>query len=185
MDNASSYNSVDVDLDVESAYWELPADLVCEICACGHPVSRHELVGTEYARCGAYPGKCYCSGGVRVAGAVLEDTASPSGSKTNGRFFRRRWKVGGVSPLVGGIAKALEGGGRFVWKIDKCDLCADSWAGDWGVGYLTLGGRGWFTWKAQGVTDVVAFVCGPCMDMSESVYGYGGVSDGSISSGME
>lgn len=145
-------------------YWSLPFDMLAEVCACGHPVSRHELVGTEYARCSSYPGKCYCSGGVRVAGAVIEDVEHPSGTKTNGRFFRRRWGVGRISPLIGGIEKASEGGVDFHWKIDKCDLCGESWSGSWGVGYLTLDGRGWFTWKANGVTDVETFVCGLCVE---------------------
>lgn len=142
-------------------YWELPVDYVADICVCGHPVSRHELAGTEYARCNSYPGICYCAGGVRVAGAVVESVLTPSGSQTNGRFFRRQWYIGGESPLAGGVAKASSSGVDFVWKIGRCDLCGEESSSE-NVGYVGLEGRGVFSWTARKPTDLVVVFCELC-----------------------
>ena len=142
-------------------FWGCDPELLTEICVCGHNVSRHTLVGTEYARCESYPGICYCAGGVRVAGGVIESVLHPSGTQTNSRFFRRQWYIGGESPLVGGIAKAEENGVDFVWKIGVCDLCGEE-RDSRNVGYVGLEGRGVFSWTAKKPTDLVVVFCDLC-----------------------
>lgn len=142
-------------------FWAADAELLREICVCGHIVEKHELVGTEYARCTSYPGMCYCSGGVRVAGGVVETSARLSGSQTGTRFFRRQWYVGGESPLAGGIARAVESGVEFIWKISVCDLCGEE-RDSCNVGYLSLGGRGTFSWTARTPGDLVVVFCDLC-----------------------
>ena len=142
-------------------FWGADPELLTEICVCGHNVSRHTLVGTEYARCESYPGICYCSGGVRVAGGVMESVAHPSGTQTNSRFFRRQWYVGGESPLAGGIARSAENGISFVWKIGVCDLCGDERPSE-NVGYVGLEGRGVFSWTAKKPSDCVVVFCDLC-----------------------
>ena len=89
-----------------------------EICACGHSMSKHELVGTEYSRCvdftmvQRYP--CKCLGG--EARAVVW-TDRPM-------FFK--WTSRGLTyphALEGACQKALESGAKVVLLIDKCELC--------------------------------------------------------------
>lgn len=93
-----------------------------DICVCGHPVSRHELAGTEYARCQKM-WSCYCTGGVRVGLRVVEDVERPSGSQTNARFFR---KMGGAKkehPFNAGLRKLVESGGTGYLGLECCDRC--------------------------------------------------------------
>ena len=157
-------------------FWDANPELLREICVCGHNVSRHTLVGTEYARCESYPGMCYCSGGVRVAGGVLESVEHPSGTQTNTRFFRRQWYVGGESPLAGGIRRAEEAGIPFIWKVGVCDLCGDERDCS-NVGYVGLEGRGVFSWKAVRPTDMVVIFCDLCKVEVDFEEGGDGVTD--------
>jgi len=97
-----------------------------DICACGHPASRHELAGTEYARCG-FMGSCWCSGGVRVAIRVKEDAERVNAVRSNAKFFRRHFKfeAGAEHPLMGGIRKSVDSGIEFQWVAYECDRCGD------------------------------------------------------------
>ena len=89
-----------------------------EICACGHSLSKHELIGTEYSRCidftmvKQYP--CKCAGG--EARAVVWTDKS--------QYFRRTSR-GNDYPhaLEGACQKALNDGAKVVLLIDKCELC--------------------------------------------------------------
>lgn len=130
-----------------------------DICICGHPVSRHTLVGTEYARCSTH-WHCYCEGGVRVAVRVEETVERPSGSQTNARFFRKISSVGGAHPLERGIEKLTAEGYSFQWAVDECDRC--------GVTVDDIGAefRGW-TVIPQGGAGIVkrsSLVCGFCVE---------------------
>jgi hypothetical protein len=89
-----------------------------EICACGHSLAKHELVGTEYSRCidfttvKNYP--CKCAGG--EARAVVW---------TDKHLFFKRTARGNSYPhaLEGACQKALNDGAKVVLLIDKCELC--------------------------------------------------------------
>lgn len=94
-----------------------------EVCVCGHPVSRHELAGTEYARCRSFPGVCRCSGGIRVAVLVEEDWERPSGTQTNGKYFRRKFEMGREHPLDAGCRRLREEGIGYEWAVEDCDEC--------------------------------------------------------------
>ena len=108
-----------------------------DICACGHPISRHVLVGTEYCRCESYPGECPCSGGARVALRVREDVERPTGAKTNARFFRRRYMKKSPHPLNAGIKKIVEEDGygpEFLeWAAEECDWCGEAYSAEEGL----------------------------------------------------
>jgi hypothetical protein len=144
-------------------YWELDPSRIVDICICGHPVKRHELPEREYARCMSYPGVCYCSGGIRVAGAVEEDIEKPSGTQTNSRFFRRQWYSGCEPPLIGGVERSAENGIDFVWKISVCDLCGlDSDITN--VGYISSQGRGYFSWTSRTSDDLIVAFCDSCLE---------------------
>ena len=93
-----------------------------EICACGHPLSRHELVGTEYVRCQKHPWRCYCTGESRVVLLVNETLERPSGSQTNGKYFRRA--VGEKKhPLNSGLSRIQDIGIRYEWVVEECEKC--------------------------------------------------------------
>lgn len=108
-----------------------------DICACGHPVGRHELVDTEYARCEML-GACFCSGWVHVAVRVIEDSERVNGVKSNARFFRRRFRLDGSAehPLIGGIRKARENGIAVEWIAYECDRCGGAGSGDGFLAYM-------------------------------------------------
>jgi len=107
-----------------------------DVCVCGHPVSRHELAKTEYARCSVvYPQKCHCVSEVGGCRAVLRVEENPDGSsmtKTYARFFKRHHWVDKPleHPLTGGLRKAREVGVWVEWLIDTCDRCGLEWDGD-------------------------------------------------------
>lgn len=89
-----------------------------EICACGHSLGKHELIGTEYSRCidfttvKKYP--CKCAGG--EARAVVW-TDKPLFFKWTSRGFDY------PHALEGACQKALDSGAKVVLLIDKCELC--------------------------------------------------------------
>lgn len=97
---------------------------VVEICVCGHPMSRHELVGTEYVRCQKHPWKCFCTGESRTVLLVGESVARPSGSQTNGKYFRRITGTG-VSghPFNAGLSRIIDEGISYEWTVDECERC--------------------------------------------------------------
>lgn len=93
-----------------------------EICVCGHPLSRHELVGTEYVRCQKHPWKCYCTGESRTVLLVTEEIEKPSGSQTVGKYFRRA--IGANKhPLNAGIVRLIDLGISYEWTISECEKC--------------------------------------------------------------
>lgn len=89
-----------------------------EICACGHSMGVHELVGTEYSRCmdftmvKKFP--CKCAGG--EARAVVWTDKS--------QYFRRTSR-GNEYPhaLEGACQKALESGAEVLLMISDCEMC--------------------------------------------------------------
>ena len=91
-------------------------DFGVEICACGHPVPKHVLAETEYARCHGSNTLCRCSGGVRVVGRAFGSVS---------KYFRREMvAVGEYRTLNRAVEKALESGdGDFVWTVMDCDEC--------------------------------------------------------------
>jgi len=95
-----------------------------EICACGHPLGRHELVGTEYVRCQKHLWKCYCTGDSRVVLLVNETLEKPSASQTNAKYFRRVRKPGIMGhPLNAGLSRIQELDVPYEWTIDECESC--------------------------------------------------------------
>lgn len=95
---------------------------VVEICVCGHQMSRHELVGTEYVRCQKHPWKCYCSGESRAVLLVTEEIEKPSGSQTVGKYFRKT-HGNGRHPFNAGLARIIELGIEYEWIVDDCERC--------------------------------------------------------------
>lgn len=128
-----------------------------EICACGHPVSRHELADTEYARCGLI-GSCWCSGRVRVAARVEEKTERVNSVQSNARFFRRQFKFSGVHPLNGAINKSVDSGISVEWVAYECDLCGNC-SEDF-VAYMGLNGEPQI--EVSEVTGETVLICGSC-----------------------
>lgn len=120
-------------------------DFGVEVCACGHPVNKHTLVGTEYARCdGVFAGHhaCHCSGGVRAVYLVgiVEGTSSPG--NRSGKFFKRDYRVdaergGWFDTLNRAVEKTdMDSGQIGQWIPGDCDRCGNWWDGDF-VGYAT------------------------------------------------
>lgn len=135
-----------------------------EICACGHAVSRHTLVGTEYCRCENYPGECPCSGGARVALLVEENVERPSGTVTNARFFRRQFDARGEHPLNAGLKKisALEDSSVSVeWAVTECDICGQDDCGDL-VAYW-VDSHGGILFEVTEMTGRTLLVCNGCV----------------------
>jgi hypothetical protein len=92
-------------------------DFGVDICSCGHPVSKHVLAETEYARCHGSNTLCRCEGGVRVVGRSFG---------TVSRFFRREMRFGDGGKyltLNRAVEKCFESGGEYVWLTDVCDSC--------------------------------------------------------------
>lgn len=89
-----------------------------QICACGHKMTKHQLVGTEYSRCfdpiTASKVPCACAGGEARA-VVWTD---------NERFFMRSSR-GSDYPhaLEGACKKALESGAEVILLAEVCELC--------------------------------------------------------------
>lgn len=89
-----------------------------EICACGHSLAKHELIGTEYSRCidftmvKKYP--CKCAGG--EARAVVWTDKS--------QYFRRISR-GSDYPhaLESACEKALNDGAEVLLMISDCEIC--------------------------------------------------------------
>jgi len=131
-----------------------------EICACGHSISRHALVGTEYCRCESYPGECPCSGGSRVALLIVEVDGGGNGVKTNTKFFRRQFRVDGEHPLNGGVRKSRESGIDFEWAITDCDVCGQEWTEDFTA--FWTGSDGEPAIEITEVTGRTLFLCGLC-----------------------
>lgn len=87
-----------------------------KVCICGHPVSRHELVGTDYARCRLYSTTpCNCA---EKARAVLE--VEPGHTRSFQRKARGKERP---HALDAGLAKAVERGAKFSWLTLTCDSC--------------------------------------------------------------
>lgn len=104
---------------------------VVEICYCGHPVGKHQLAKTEYARCDEKT--CHCTGGVRVA-VIVEESGDynglPSATQTNGRYFKRRYSSHRAGhPLTGAVEKCTELGIGVSWVAQSCDRCGWVWEG--------------------------------------------------------
>lgn len=131
-----------------------------EICACGHPVNRHVLTGTEYCRCESWPGECPCAGGSRVAILVREDIANPSGVNTNSRFFRRRFSPDAVHPLTGGVEKTSREDVIFEWAVADCDMCGQDWNEMFYAYWADSEGKP--QWKMTEVTGRTLLLCGIC-----------------------
>lgn len=101
-----------------------------DICVCGHTVSRHELVGTEYARCLSRSYKslrCQCNERSRVAVQV---------EKGGGQVFRRKAR-GSERPHVLDttieLYKTAHVNKQVVWVIAACERCGvaegvETWA---------------------------------------------------------
>lgn len=91
-------------------------DFGVEICACGHPVPKHVLAETEYARCNGSNTLCRCSGGVRIVGRAFGSVS---------KYFRREMvSRGEYKTLNRAVEKCEESGdGDFVWIVDECDGC--------------------------------------------------------------
>jgi hypothetical protein len=84
------------------------------ICACGHPVGRHEFVpGLGSYSCSAGKNNCPC----KKLRAVIE--------VDNARIFLRKTTGAGPLHALGhGIIKAVESGQTIRWLIEqKCDRC--------------------------------------------------------------
>jgi hypothetical protein len=92
-------------------------DFGVEICACGHPVHKHVLADTEYARCNGSNTLCRCSGGVRIVGRAFGSVS---------KYFRREMVVSGeYRTLNRAIEKCVESrDGDYVWLVEDCDSCA-------------------------------------------------------------
>jgi hypothetical protein len=153
---AKPNNSFGVE-EQDSGFWS-------EVCACGHPVSRHTLVGTEYCRCESFPGECPCSGGVRVALLVQEDGGRVSASGSHARHFKRRFGVTMGHPLNGGISKTRGGGFEVQWTLEECDLCGEEWnvsEGDF-TAYWTDSEGAPILGEMFVVTGRTLLVCGLC-----------------------
>ena len=95
------------------------ADLL-DVCVCGHLASRHELLGTEYARCLLRPNdgtRCQCQEGCRTAVRV---------ERGGGHLFQRRAK-GSSRPHVldVSIAKyvAAHPNKIVIWDLPYCERC--------------------------------------------------------------
>lgn len=96
-----------------------------EICACGHPVSKHVLVGTEYCRCEAFPTDCPCAGGARIAVLAQEGSLPVKVGTSSARFFKRRFRTDGPHPLNGAIEKSRAEGISMEWAVSECDICGE------------------------------------------------------------
>lgn len=134
------------------------------ICSCGHAVSRHELLGTEYARCSRL-WSCYCSGiGSGVEALAVEETVEkPSGSQTNSKYFRRkcepsREKNISDHPLNVGLKRCDELGIGYRW-LTGCTLC-----GEWTelTAYPVVDGA--VKIVLYGLVQESALLCEPCGD---------------------
>jgi hypothetical protein len=89
-----------------------------EICACGHSMSKHELVGTEYSRCIDFTTvkrcPCKCAGG--EARAVVW-TDKPLFFKWTSRGFDY------PHALEGACEKARSSGAEVLLMISDCEIC--------------------------------------------------------------
>lgn len=136
-----------------------------EICACGHAVKHHALLGTDYCRCESYPGECPCSGGARVAVLVLEEAEKVSGTQTNTRFFKRQFHAGSEHPLNAGIRKARSGDGvSLEWAVSECDLCGNEWeiGEDFVAFWSDSEGEPQMVGEMHEVTGRTLLLCGLC-----------------------
>jgi len=88
-----------------------------DICVCGHPVSKHVLADTEYARCHGSNTLCRCEGGIKVVGRSFG---------TVSRYFRREMRFdesGKYATLNRAVEKCFESGGEYVWLTEVCESC--------------------------------------------------------------
>ena len=121
-------------------------DFGVEICACGHPVYKHDLADTEYARCRGSSTLCRCEGWVRKVGI---------GYGSISKFFRRNFRVeadGEYSTLNRAVFKCLDSGLDFVWTIGKCESCGGASSENAMYGYA----------KMESGKLTVEVVCGIC-----------------------
>lgn len=86
-----------------------------EICVCGHPVLRHELRGTEYARCRMFMAGPLCECEMRSKPVLIVD-------KSKQPYFKRTTR-GSEYPhaLNGAVEKA--GLDAVEWLVTHCDNC--------------------------------------------------------------
>lgn len=127
-----------------------------DICACGHPVRKHVLADTEYARCHGSTTLCRCEGGVRVVGNALGSVA---------RYFSREMRFEGEGggkymTLNRAVEKSLMSSAYgdymssdFVWTLFECDGCGLDMGGGQRTAYGHLSG--------EGILEVEV-VCGIC-----------------------
>lgn len=136
-----------------------------DICACGHVVDRHTLLGTEYCRCENYPGECPCAGGARVALRVLEDVGLSKRLKLRSRFFRRQFHPASPHPLNAGVKKleAELGTGFIEWAPEECDLCGSSYDVEEGLTAYWVGASGEAVVEVSEVTGRTLLVCNKCV----------------------
>lgn len=137
-----------------------------EVCICGHPVSGHEMAGTEYARCKKHPWNCYCSnsGGIRVALVVEESIENPTGPQTNGRFFRKTFHAYGEHPLNKSYERVKEEGLNFRWVVEYCDECGEDYPEFIAV-VADLEGRPVIGSGSMLFTGRSALLCEPCFNL--------------------
>jgi len=93
-------------------------DFGVDICLCGHPVHKHALAHTEYARCEGSNTLCRCEGWVRTVGVGYGNVS---------RYFRREVKFLPTGEYVT-LNKAIDKcwgseETHFIWSIKECDTC--------------------------------------------------------------
>ena len=142
-----------------------------EVCVCGHPVSRHELAKTEYARCKiVYPQRCHCVSGLGGCRAVIRVEENPDGSnmtQTYARFFKRQHRVEKPldHPLTGGIRKARERGVWVEWFVNTCDRCGQEWDADFVA--LAVDSEGETQRELHELIGRTTLLCGICNSEDE------------------
>lgn len=126
-----------------------------DICVCGHPVRRHELVGTEYARCLSWANKslrCQCDERARVAVRV---------ERGGGHVFRRKAR-GAEKPHMLDTSVELytvaHVDKQIVWVILACERCGEAE----GVETWAMEADGILVQKAGADTGRHARLCGTC-----------------------
>lgn len=136
-----------------------------DICACGHAIHRHELTGTEYARCYAITraGKvCRCAGGERVVMTV-------AGPAVGGpaKYFQRQYRVretdGWYDTFNGALTKIAPE--EYVWQIGLCDICGEMPPGD--LDFTAYGGVQKSDFDGALILKVV-FACSECSSKIET-----------------
>lgn len=143
-----------------------------EVCVCGHPVSRHSHVGTDYSACKVWTGgkTCRCFGEVRAAVWVNETVESPNATESSARFFKRQFYIDKpeVHALSGGVLKARSEGLEVVWAVDECDRCGGERNGDLIARYVSSTGKILRSGMVDDVPTRSILICTFC-EMEDSV----------------